>query len=413
MKKSFTLVLVAMLTVLFSFLSENVMAQCNPISVTVASPYNEDFTGYTAVSDVATAGTIPTCWDYIYSGTSENYEPKVFNGTYTPIASNNAIEITSGGTSLFGFITLSDAGTNNYVILPEFANGLDELQIVFSTAMSTDTAGALTLGFMTDPADANTFTDIAAIPSNYYATDRYVMHSFTLGNYPQCANMHARLAFRWSDASRSATSTVCIDDISVRIKLNCEDPSNLYVYGISPNSAILDWIPGADQQEWELDCNGTRQLITTRPYTLTGLTPTTQYTVSLRGACAANDSSYWSTPVTFTSACPINTVDDNTPFTETFATNSLNCWFTDITAGSDDWEITNSAHSGTYGVTYSNSLFGDLLGTTEPSIMDRSISAHHPPATGAGSPSTTPPLPHGTWRASASPTPPLNTRLPS
>ena len=370
MKKSFTLVLVAMLTVLFSFLSENVMAQCNPISVTVASPYNEDFTGYTAVSDVATAGTIPTCWDYIYSGTSENYEPKVFNGTYTPIASNNAIEITSGGTSLFGFITLSDAGTNNYVILPEFANGLDELQIVFSTAMSTDTAGALTLGFMTDPADANTFTDIAAIPSNYYATDRYVMHSFTLGNYPQCANMHARLAFRWSDASRSATSTVCIDDISVRIKLNCEDPSNLYVYGISPNSAILDWIPGADQQEWELDCNGTRQLITTRPYTLTGLTPTTQYTVSLRGACAANDSSYWSTPVTFTSACPINTVDDNTPFTETFATNSLNCWFTDITAGSDDWEITNSAHSGTYGVTYSNSLFGDLLGTTEPSIMD-------------------------------------------
>ena len=370
MKKNFTLVLVAMLTILFNFLSENVMAQCNPISVTVASPYSEDFTGYTAVSDVATAGTIPACWDYIYSGTTENYEPKVFNGTYTPLASNNAIEITSGGTSFMGFITLSDAGTNNYVILPEFANGLDELQVVFSTAMTSDTAGALTLGFMTDPADASTFTDITAVPSNSYITDRCVTHSFTLGNFPQCANMHARLAFRWTDASREATSTVCIDNIAVRIKLNCEDPSNLYVYGISPNSAILDWIPGADQQEWELDCNGTRQLITTRPFTLTGLTPATQYTVSLRGACAANDSSYWCVPVTFKSACPINTVDDDNAFTETFATSDLDCWMTDIVSGSDDWGITNSAHSGTYGVTYSNSLFGDLMGTTEPSIMD-------------------------------------------
>ena len=152
MKKTFTIFMVVMLTVLFSFLSKTAMAQCNPIDVTVAAPYNESFTGYTAVSDVATAGVLPACWDYIYSGETENYEPKVYNGTYTPIASNNAIEITSGGTSFMGFITLSDAGTNNYVILPEFANGLDELQVVFSTAMSSDTAGALTLGFMTDPA---------------------------------------------------------------------------------------------------------------------------------------------------------------------------------------------------------------------------------------------------------------------
>ena len=140
MKKTFTLFMVALMAMLFTFASRNVMAQCNPISITTSSLYGENFSGYPAVSDIAAAGAIPTCWDYLYSGTSENYEPKVFNGTYTPTANNNAIEITSGGSYLFGFIPLSDAGVDNYIILPEFANGLDELQILFSTSMSTDTA---------------------------------------------------------------------------------------------------------------------------------------------------------------------------------------------------------------------------------------------------------------------------------
>lgn len=373
MKKSLTLFLVAIVTSLIGLLSGNVLkAQpCTPATITSTSLYTEDFTAYGAVTDLATAGVMPTCYDYIYSGSSEGYEPKVFQGNYTPTHNNSAIAITSGMTTLFGFIPLTNAGTNNYVILPEFTNSLDELQILFSTSMSTDTAGQLTLGFITDPADASTFTALTTVPSNSFASNRYAMHAFKLGDYAQCANMHARLAFCWTDASTSATSTACIDDITVRLKLDCEEPADVHVYAISDNSVNVDWTPGnSSQTQWEIEYNGSTTIATTHPFSLTGLTPTTDYTIRVRTVCGTNEFSYWSIPCSFRTACTPVSVDDANPYTETFTSNILDCWLTHIDSGSDDWEVTNSAHSGSYGVTYSNSLFGDLLGTNEPSIMD-------------------------------------------
>ena len=237
--------------------------------------------------------------------------------------------------------------------------------------MSTDTAGLLTLGFMTDPADASTFTAIDDVPSNNYATQRFVMHSFKLGNYSQCANMNARLAFRWTDASTAALSTVCIDDITVRVKLDCEEPTDVHVYAISDNSVTIDWTPGnSSQTEWEIYYNGTTVTATTHPFSLSGLTHTTEYTIQVRTVCGTDDVSYWSTPCTFRTACPAITVDDENPYTETFTSNILDCWLTNVTSGSDDWGISTSAHSGSYGVTYSNSMFGDLMNNPDPDIMD-------------------------------------------
>ena len=373
MKKSLTLFWVTVLASLLCIVSGNLKAQvnCDPTTLTVSSSYSENFNAFSAVSSVSEAGVLPVCYDYIYSGTTEGYEAKIFNGSYTPTANNNALAITSGTQTLFGLFPLYNAGTSNYVILPEFTNSLEELQIIFSTAMSTDTAGLLTLGFMIDPADASTFTAIDDVPSNNYATQRFVMHSFKLGNYSQCANMNARLAFRWTDASTAALSTVCIDDITVRVKLDCEEPTDVHVYAISDNSVTIDWTPGnSSQTEWEIDYNGTTVTATTHPFSLSGLTHTTEYTIQVRTVCGTDEVSYWSTPCTFRTACPAITVDDDNPYTETFTSNILDCWLTNVTSGSDDWGITNSAHSGSYGVTYSNSVFGDLMNNPDPDIMD-------------------------------------------
>ena len=345
--------------------------ECEPITITLSTPYTEDFTSYNAVNAIDTLGEMATCWHAIYSGATSGYEPKVYNGTYTPIANNNALTITSGVRSLFGIITLANAGTDNYAILPEFTNSLDELQLLFSTAMSTDTAGALTLGYITNAADASTFTAIVDIPSNNYTVNRRIDHIITLGNYPICNGLHERLAFRWTDANTAATSTVCIDNVIARIALSCAEPTDVTVSSIAPDNAMVDWTPGdASQSQWEVLCNGVSTLTNTHPYQITNLTPSTDYTVQVRAICGANDTSYWSETVNFTSACPVSTVDDNTPFVETFTNDEWGCWLTEVVEGSDNWEITYSAHTGTYGATYSNSVFGDLLGTNEPSIMD-------------------------------------------
>lgn len=344
---------------------------CDAITITTSSPYTEDFTSYTASNAVGTASEMPSCWRSIYSGATDGYEPKVFNGTYTPTVSDNALAITSGVSTLFGLITLANAGTDNYVILPEFTNTLDELQILFNTAMSTDTAGVLTLGFMSDPANSASFVDIVAIPSNNYATDRLVSHILDLNAYPQCANTHGVLAFRWSDASTTATSTCCLDDLTVRIALSCAEPTDITVTNISGDGAVVDWTPGdASQNQWEVECDGIRTIVSAHPYSLSGLTPTTEYSVNVRAICGADDTSYWATPVTFMTACPTITVDDDNPYTEGFDNNDMDCWLTEVLTGGDDWEIGFSAHTGGYGITYSNSLFGDMLGTNEPTILD-------------------------------------------
>lgn len=344
---------------------------CNAISITDNMPYTEDFSNYTASNAVGTAGPMPGCWDYNFSGSTAGYEPKVFNGTYVPNEGDNALAITSGRSTLFGIITLANAGIDNYVILPEFTNALGELQLIFNTAMSTDTAGVLTLGFMTDPSDPNTFTNICIIQSNNYVIEPSANHVIPLSIYPVCNGTHARLAFRWSDPSTTATSTCCIDDFTARILRSCAEPLTISVDAIAPNSVEVDWTPGsASQNSWEVTCNGVSNIVNAHPYTVTGLTPSTEYTVNVRAICGANDTSYWGTPVTFTTACPVIAVDNNNPFLEGFDDNSLDCWLAEILEAQDNWEIGYSAHTGAYGISYSNSIFGDLMGGGEPSILD-------------------------------------------
>ncbi|WP_415580454.1 fibronectin type III domain-containing protein, partial [Flavobacterium longum] len=86
----------------------------------------------------------------------------------------------------------------------------------------------------------------------------------------------------------------------------CLKPTNVVVSGITLDSAIVTWqdnnTPAATQ--WEIivlpasdpaplpTVNGT--LISTNPYTLTGLNPATQYTVYVRAVCSDTDSSFWS-----------------------------------------------------------------------------------------------------------------------
>ncbi|MBO4646364.1 MAG: fibronectin type III domain-containing protein [Bacteroidales bacterium] len=336
---------------------------CNQITVTESQPYSEDFSGYTAVGTISEAGVAPSCWEMMYSGSTENYDPKVFNGSYTPNAGNNALEITSGTSTFMGFIPLAVAGTSNYAVMPEFSNALDELQVMFSTAMSTDTAGVLTLGYFADINDLSSFTVLTSIPSNNYSTNRRADHLLDLSSFPAAVGTHARLAFCWTDASTTATSTCCIDDIVVRIALDCMEPANVSATNITSQSASINWVvQDPSQNQWEVECNGIRTLTNTHPCTVSNLTPATQYTARVRSVCGANDTSYWSAPVTFLTSCPVIVVDDNNAYTEGFEdNNALGCWQGEVISGSDEWQISqSSANNGFSSLSYSSSVFGDM-----------------------------------------------------
>lgn len=106
----------------------------------------------------------------------------------------------------------------------------------------------------------------------------------------------------------------------------CAKPKNLEVSEIGPRSAKLSWSPGAEEQSaWQICVNNDETNPITaniNPFTLTGLTPETEYTVKVRANCGDDGYSEWSNAVTFTTsiACPAPTSVVASNITPTSAT---------------------------------------------------------------------------------------------
>ena len=94
----------------------------------------------------------------------------------------------------------------------------------------------------------------------------------------------------------------CGDGVSVWAMENfltstCSSPSNLYASNISQTSVTLNWIENGSATAWDIRLNDNEDSIITvytNPYVLTGLTPGTQYYVTVRANCGdSNNVSYW------------------------------------------------------------------------------------------------------------------------
>jgi large repetitive protein len=125
---------------------------------------------------------------------------------------------------------------------------------------------------------------------------------------------------------------IMIDDFSIEDAPLCPFPSNISVSNITPNTAILTWLPGFAETQWEVVVQapydgtptGSGTIVNTTPtYNATGLTQGTEYEFYVRSVCGA-DYSAWVGPFRFRTSC--NALP--TPFLETFDSNSTteSCW---------------------------------------------------------------------------------------
>ena len=328
MKKIYQfLSLCCIIAVMTCFTMSKGYAQCDPLQITGTTPFTEDFSSSQAVSSVEVQGVLPTCWGKIYTGSAAGYDPKVYNGTDAVTSGNNCIAFVAG--QQFSLTTFSyiDAGSSNYVILPTIDNSLDLLQLLFTSKMNSDSTGILEVGYFTDTAtdidsiDVSTFVVLSTITSTTTATNQTI----TFGEIAGTENLNKNIVFRWSAANGGLTSllsmaTCFIDNVVVRIAPTCIEPTDIIVSGITDVSAVIGWTAAAGQNLWEILCNGNIiSNVNTNPYTLTGLTSSTEYEVTVRAVCTG-ETSYWATPsVTFTTTCDVITITDNTPYTEDFS----------------------------------------------------------------------------------------------
>ena len=257
---------------------------CDAIS---AENYSENFSGYTASNNInASNGVLPDCWNYI--GTSGGYRPHVYNGTYSPTASDNCLVMTSG-TSSYG-------GSTNFAVMPIF-DDLTGKQLTFATAMESATMGTLTVGYVTD-LTAESFVELETIPNNYYSNNRYVTHEVIVSSVPA----NARIAFRWYQAT--SWYSCAIDDIAIEDMPACVTPIDVAAADstITATTAIISWVDYnlTTPASWIINLNGVDTVVTENPFTFYNLTPETEYTVMVMAACTETDSSEWSSEITFT-----------------------------------------------------------------------------------------------------------------
>ncbi len=132
-----------------------------------------------------------------------------------------------------------------------------------------------------------------------------------------------------------------LDDIVVEPQPSCLHVSDLSVSNITTDTAELSWVENGSATTWNIEYGttgftqgqGTTVVATNNPYTLTGLTASTEYDYYVQADCGGGDTSTWKGPYTFITACPTIT---SFPYTYGFE---------DITANNNaDW--TNSCWSG-------------------------------------------------------------------
>jgi gliding motility-associated-like protein len=139
-------------------------------------------------------------------------------------------------------------------------------------------------------------------------------------------------------------SWLYIDDVYVEDLPACSEPAYPVVTpgSLTSTSVEVSWINGYQNTQWQLVAQpiGTGvptttpapgsvwNIVSNNPYTITGLTPSTQYEFYMRAYCNAMDQSIWVGPISFDTVC----IAQPTPYYESLDNGDITskkfCWTT-------------------------------------------------------------------------------------
>jgi hypothetical protein len=105
---------------------------------------------------------------------------------------------------------------------------------------------------------------------------------------------------------------VMIDNFSIVTQPSCPQPTFLTASAVNATTMSLGWTQAGPATQWQVEYgtagtpfgSGTRTVVNTNPYTLSGLTSITSYAYYVRTICGVGDTSVWSGPMSFTTPPP-------------------------------------------------------------------------------------------------------------
>ena len=160
-------------------------------------PYSENFDDYTATA-YDEEGTVPYCWNVVFSGSDEGFAPHVTNTDY--------YQPNSGSKYLVMSVAQNEAeGANAYALMPELMNGYGNTNVSFEYRAGATNRGTFSLGYMV----GETYTNLTDIT---LGSTSKVSFSYSV---PSTVPANAILAFKLT-ASGAANLSLGIDNVYVR-----------------------------------------------------------------------------------------------------------------------------------------------------------------------------------------------------
>ncbi len=136
-----------------------------------------------------------------------------------------------------------------------------------------------------------------------------------------------KVVFMWrNDGSGGTQPPAAIDNVTLAA-LACPAPVNLVVDSLTATSATLRWSATGEETAWIVSINGEAwQQVSNTTLALSGLTPSSAYSVVVRALCSATDTSF-ALSGNFTTACgAITTLPWSEDFDALTDINQLQCW---------------------------------------------------------------------------------------
>ena len=95
--------------------------------------------------------------------------------------------------------------------------------------------------------------------------------------------------------------------VNITAPPTCPQPTNFSLIQASNSTAQLEWVAGGTETQWQIEYGlqgftpgtGTTVIVTSNPYTITGLTTNSFYTAYIQGICTPGDTSFWTPSVSW------------------------------------------------------------------------------------------------------------------
>lgn len=312
----------------------------------LSSPYLETVESHISTTNLSSSN----CWTATQTG---SYSWDITGTGTTPSSGTGATSAYSGTKYFFTEASSGVSGDLASLYSPLIdISSLSNPNLYYYYHMFGSVIG--TLRVYVNDGSGWTQVDILSGAQQTAQTDPFAIRQISLASFGN----QVQVLFEATSAGTFA-GDICIDDISISDLITCPAPSFLSVTNITATQADLSWTENGSATNWNIEYgpagftpgSGTVVAVSTNPYTLTGLSPQTNYDFYVQSDCGGGDLSFWTGPSSFLTLCGTA----STPFVDNVESHSAttnlttsNCWTSNQT-GSFSWDITASGTTPSFG----------------------------------------------------------------